>query len=61
MEVFVALVLFCVLSVTLNILASREIDRLKGQVSERDDLIDDLRSAVGGGAAESEAWRHDVL
>lgn len=53
-------VLAFILSIAFNLYQTLALTRLKQQVSDRDDLIDDLRSAIGG-APKHEAWREDTL
>lgn len=49
-------------SVALNIYLSVVAGRLKRDRDDRDDLIDDLRNAIGGhNPAGDEAWRKAVL
>lgn len=48
-------------SIAFNIYQSVVLGRLKKQVSDRDDLIDDLRSAISGVGSEVADWRKRVL
>ncbi|MHB1086141.1 MAG: hypothetical protein ACYCZ0_00140 [Minisyncoccota bacterium] len=59
MELLVSLSLAFVLSMGFNIYAAREVGRLHKKVRDRDDLIDDLRAAVGG--TETQDWRKLTL
>lgn len=58
-EILISLALAFILSVGLNIWLARHAAALQRKIEERDDLIDDLRSSVGG--VEREDWRKQVL
>lgn len=48
-------------SVAFNIYLSVAAGRLQKQISDRDSLIDDLRSAIGGVESQAADWRQSVL
>jgi hypothetical protein len=59
--ILVSLALAFCASIALNIYQSVILGRLKKQVSDRDDLIDDLRTAISGVGSEAADWRKSVL
>ena len=48
-------------SIALNIYQSVVVGRLKRQIRDRDNLIDDLNAALGGASREESDWRRNVL
>lgn len=59
--IYASLALAFAISVALNIHQSVVVGRFKADLSDRDDLIEDLRSAISGVPASPDAWRKDVL
>lgn len=60
MEVAVSLFLAFALSVGLNIWLARQIGQIRREASEKDDLIDDLRAAIGG-TSSGDDWKKLTL
>lgn len=56
----VSLALTFLMSIGLNIWAARQIGKLSKDVTDRDDLIEDLRSSLGG-VEKRDDWRNAVL
>lgn len=59
MEILLSIVLAFAISIAMNIWLAKKLSEARQKVSERDDLIADLQSAIGG--VEREDWRKSTL
>lgn len=59
MEIVLSVVLAFAISIAMNIWLAKKLSEARQKISERDDLIADLQSAIGG--TEREDWRKSTL